>query len=142
ILRKIRTTLSSDPSACFLLEGYSQGASATTNALNQISSTDAAFEAVKGVWLIGNPQHRRGLDCNIDTNGGTTTRNVNGLSAFQGRIPAEWVAKTKDVCAFGDGVCDTTNGYGINAAHLSYPNSASTQRLGTQFGVAALTGGN
>lgn len=40
----------------------------------------------------------------------------------------------------GDGVCDTTNGFGINAAHLVYPRDAGTQRQGTEFAVARLTG--
>jgi hypothetical protein len=40
----------------------------------------------------------------------------------------------------GDGVCDTTHGFGINAAHLAYPNSASTQTLGTNFAVKQLRG--
>jgi len=40
----------------------------------------------------------------------------------------------------GDGVCDTTHGYGINAQHLQYPNDAPTQKLGTSFGVGKLRG--
>lgn len=63
--------------------------------------TGAKFDAVKGVFLIGNPAHKSGLTCNVDNNGGTTTRNVNGLSAgLGGGIPSNWVAKTLDVCIF------------------------------------------
>ena len=80
------------------LEGYSQGAAATTNALPKL--TGASFDAVKGVFLIGNPEHRAGLACNVDTNGGTTTKNVNGLSYTLGRIPENWVSKTLDVCNY------------------------------------------
>lgn len=98
IVRKVQSTLSSNPDECFILEGYSQGAAATTNALPKL--TGASFDAVKGVFLIGNPEHRSGLACNVDINGGTTTRNVNGLSATLGRIPDEWVSKTLDVCNF------------------------------------------
>ncbi|KAI7344613.1 hypothetical protein KC336_g22940, partial [Hortaea werneckii] len=94
----------------------------------------ASFDAVKGVFLIGGPDHKSGLACNVDNNGGTTTRNVNGLSAFGSRgIPSNWISKTKDVCIYGDGVCDTTHGYGINAAHLRYPSDSATQNLGTKF---------
>lgn len=39
-----------------------------------------------------------------------------------------------------DGVCDTTNGDGINAEHLVYPTDESTQTLGTNFVVARLQG--
>lgn len=39
----------------------------------------------------------------------------------------------------GDGVCDTTHGFGINAAHLRYPNDSDTQNLGTDFIVKQLT---
>ena len=80
IVRKVTSTLASDPTHCFYLEGYSQGAAATVNALERL--TGNAFDAVKGVFLIGNPEHKSGLACNVDTNGGTTTKFVNGLSAF------------------------------------------------------------
>ena len=138
IVRKVQSTLASNPNECFILEGYSQGAAATTNALPKL--TGASFNAIKGVFLIGNPERRAGLSCNVDTNGGTTTKNVNGLSYTLGRIPENWVSKSLDVCNYGDGVCDTTHGFGINAAHLAYPNSASTQTLGTNFAVKQLRG--
>jgi hypothetical protein len=98
IVNHITTTLASDPSHCFILEGYSQGAAATVNAMSQL--TGAKFTAVKGVFLIGNPEHKSGLACNVDTNGGTTTKYVNGLSVYQGGIPSTWVSKTLDVCNF------------------------------------------
>lgn len=63
--------------------------------------TGAAFTAVKGVFLIGNPDHKSGLACNVDNRGGTTTRNVNGLSAtLSAGIPSNWVSKTLDVCIY------------------------------------------
>ena len=98
IVRKVQSTLQTNPNECFFLEGYSQGAAATTNALPKL--TGASFTAVKGVFLIGNPEHRSGLACNVDTNGGTTTKNVNGLSYTLGRIPDNWVSKTLDVCNY------------------------------------------
>ncbi|KAF3001561.1 hypothetical protein E8E13_009844 [Curvularia kusanoi] len=132
IINKITSTLRTSPQECFILEGYSQGAAATVNALPKL--TGANFNAVKGVFLIGDPEHKAGLTCNVDNNGGTTTRNVNGLSAgFGGGIPSNWVSKTLDVCIYGDGVCDTTHGSGINAQHLQYPNDAPTQSLGTSY---------
>jgi hypothetical protein len=99
IIRKITTTLASSPNECFILEGYSQGAAATVNALPKL--TGAQFDAVKGVFLIGDPNHTAGLACNVDNNGGDTTKNVNGLSAITGTdIPNNWIPKTRDVCIF------------------------------------------
>lgn len=90
--------MKSNPNRCFILEGYSQGAAATVDAMSKI--TGANFDAVKGVFLIGNPHHKSGLACNVDSNGGTTTKNVNGLTVLVGSIPANWVSKTLDVCAY------------------------------------------
>ncbi|KAF5711591.1 cutinase 1 [Fusarium globosum] len=139
IIREVNSVLASNPSECFILEGYSQGAAATVNALPQL--TGSAGDAVKGVFLIGDPLHKSGLACNVDNNGGTTTKNVNGLEAFGGGgIPQNWISRTLDVCIFGDGVCDTTHGFGINAQHLQYPTDAATQELGTTFVVKQLSG--
>lgn len=99
IINKIQTTLQTSPNECFILEGYSQGAAATVNALPRL--TGASFTAVKGVFLIGDPQHKSGLVCNVDNNNGTTTRNVNGLSAAGAAgIPSNWISKTLDVCIY------------------------------------------
>ncbi|KAI1276418.1 A cutinase-like protein from cryptococcus Sp [Xylaria sp. FL0933] len=139
IINQISATLKSSPNECFILQGYSQGAAETVNALPSI--TGASFDAVKGVFLIGDPNHKSGLACNIDNNGGTTTKDVNGLSAVLSEgIPDNWISKTEDVCIFGDGVCDTTHGSGINAQHLSYPTDSSTQKLGASFAIEKLGG--
>jgi hypothetical protein len=109
IVRKVQSTLQTNPNECFLLEGYSQGAAATVNALPKL--TGSSFTAVKGVFLIGDPEHRSGLACNVDTNGGTTTKNVNGLSYALGRIPDNWVSKTLDVCNYVSFTFDHAIGY-------------------------------
>lgn len=99
IINKVTSTLKTSPNECFILEGYSQGAAATVNAMSQL--TGANFDAVKGVFLIGDPEHKSGLACNVDNNGGTTTKNVNGLSATTSQgIPSNWVGKTLDVCIY------------------------------------------
>ncbi|THZ15922.1 cutinase [Aureobasidium pullulans] len=138
IVNKITTTLRTSPNECFILEGYSQGAAATVNALPKLTGT--ANTAVKGVWLIGDPLHKAGLTCNIDSTGGTTTLNVNGISQYPGSnsIPSGWISRTQDVCKYGDGVCDTTHGQGINAQHLSYPNDATVQSMGAKFVLGKL----
>ena len=136
---------------CFILQGYSQGAAGTVNALSRL--TGASFGAVKGVFLIGDPEHKSGLNCNVDNNGGTATRDVNGLEAYGGGIPTNWISKTLDVCIYvsvqicngflngatqGDGVCDTTHGRGIDQQHLQYSNDPPAQSLGTSFAVKQL----
>lgn len=98
IVNHIQTTLASNPNECFILEGYSQGAAATVDAMSKL--TGASFTAVKGVFLIGDPEHKSGLTCNVDNMGGTTTRNVNGLESYKGGIPSNWVSKTLDVCIY------------------------------------------
>jgi hypothetical protein len=55
------------------------------------------------------------------------------ITAVAARIPSNWVPKTMDVCIYGDGVCDSTHGFGINAQHLQYPYDSSTQNLGTEY---------
>jgi len=98
IINHIKITLQSNPNECFILEGYSQGATATVNALVQLTSAEAT--AVKGVFLIGDPLHKAGLACNVDSNGGTTTRNDNGISQYAGSnsIPSGFVSRSLDVC--------------------------------------------
>ena len=99
IVNKVTTTLASNPNECFILEGYSQGAAASVNAMAKL--TGAAFDAVKGVFLVGNPMHKSGLSCNVDNKGGSTTKNVNGMSAaLGGGVPQNWLAKTMDVCIY------------------------------------------
>lgn len=112
ILNRLTSELRTNPDRCFILEGYSQGAAATVNALKEISTSDARYNAVKGVFLIGNPTHTAGLACNVDTNGGTTTRNVNGLSYRLGGIPSAWVGKTLDVCNFVSPLDSSTGSQG------------------------------
>jgi hypothetical protein len=99
IVRKVNSLVASNPNECVILEGYSQGAAATVNALSQL--TGSASDAVKGVFLIGDPLHKRGLECNVDNRGGTTTKNVSGISAFGGAgIPQDWISRTLDVCIY------------------------------------------
>lgn len=101
--------------------------------------TGANFDAVKGVFLVGDPYHKAGLACNVDGSGGSTTKSASGLSAYTGvSIPSNWVSKTLDVCLYGDGVCDTASGVGITATHLTYGSNSNVQNLGTKFVEAQL----
>lgn len=139
IIKKVQSLVDADASHCVVLEGYSQGAAATVNALPQL--TGKYFDAVKAVFLIGDPLHKPNLACNVDPNGGSTTKSATGISYYgRGGIPSDWVSKSLDVCVTGDGVCSKETGYGITYQHLSYPNSQPTQNLGTKFVVGKLQG--
>lgn len=139
IVTEVQNTLARNPNTCFILEGYSQGAAATCNALPQL--TGSAFDAVKGVILIGNPEHKPNLACNVDANGGKSTASASGIEAsFTQGVPSNWVSKTLDICILGDGVCDVASGYGITVQHLSYPSNANVQTMGANFAIKALQG--
>ncbi|KAI4716096.1 cutinase [Aureobasidium sp. EXF-10727] len=137
IINQINTGLAADPQRCFILEGYSQGAAATVDAMPWL--TGAAFDAVKGVFLLGNPHRRAGLACNVDSNGGNTTYWSNGLTALLGGIPHNWVSKTLDVCGYKDPVCDTAHLGDVNV-HLSYKSDANVQNQGIEFVIGKLNG--
>jgi hypothetical protein len=97
IISHITSVLSSDPGHCFVLEGYSQGAKSTVQAMPSL--TGEMFDAVKAVFLIGNPYHKAGLGCNVDIEGGESTLDVDGKSlTADNAIPDNWVGKTMDVC--------------------------------------------
>jgi hypothetical protein len=97
IISHITSVLSTDPGHCFVLEGYSQGAKSTVQAMPSL--TGEMFDAVKAVFLIGNPYHKAGLACNVDLEGGGSTLDVDGKSlTADNAIPDNWVEKTMDVC--------------------------------------------
>ncbi|OAQ98884.1 hypothetical protein LLEC1_00753 [Akanthomyces lecanii] len=141
IVKKVNAVVSQNPAACIILQGYSQGASATCDALPKLAGP--AFDAVKGVVLLGNPEHRPNLDCNVDLYGGKTTRSAIGFFGARSGIPSEWVSKSLDICNYvkdlqrdsiqGDGVCDTAHGIGITLQHFGYIFSVKTQTMGAKF---------
>ncbi|KAF2770550.1 cutinase-like protein, partial [Teratosphaeria nubilosa] len=135
ILNYVRVTLDYNPDECFVLQGYSQGAWATVNALTELSGEE--WDAVKGVFLVGDPEHNAGLECNVDNFNGTSTRWANGVTSADGRVPDDWIDRTLDVCIYGDGICDPDNAVYplVNAQHLSYPYDPNTQSLGSSFAL-------
>ncbi|KAJ6781198.1 hypothetical protein PWT90_07837 [Aphanocladium album] len=141
IVNYISSTLASTPDECFILQGYSQGAIATIDALPLL--TGASFDAVKGVFLIGNPYRKPGLACNVDVNGGSSTVDSKGVLVFLNAtraVPDDWVSKTLDVCNYGDGVCDSEHGVGITVGHMDYITSLSVQGMGAGFALRQLSG--
>lgn len=79
----------------FLMAGR---AATTIDALNQITASSARFNAVKGVFLIGNPRRKPGLACNVDMAGGDSTKNSIGIEITAPGIPSWFISKTLDVC--------------------------------------------
>ncbi|KAJ4154909.1 hypothetical protein LMH87_000180 [Akanthomyces muscarius] len=141
IINQIHSTLATNADECFILEGYSQGATATVDALGNL--TDAAFAAVKGVFLIGDPVHKAGLACNVDMAGGNSTFDVDGVfiaAGLKAGIPSDWVPKTLDVCNYGDGICDTKHGDGITIEHIEYIMDEGVHKLGAEFILKQLQG--
>jgi hypothetical protein len=97
LINQVGKILAQNPSECLILEGYSQGATVVVDALRKL--TGPAFDAVKGVFLIGNTRHERGLACNVDMQGGDKTKYTTGILYLTGMgIPTDWVPKTLDVC--------------------------------------------
>ncbi|KAH8916293.1 carbohydrate esterase family 5 protein [Atractiella rhizophila] len=133
ILAQINTGYSLCPDQVYVLLGYSQGAAATTNALNQLSATSAAGQKVAAVFMIGNPHREPGFTANVDNLGGDSTDLCYGISSLiTASIPRAWdnTGKVRDVCYPGDGVCC---GLAITAPHLLYGTDPGTQTLGTTF---------
>ncbi|OAA62396.1 Cutinase [Akanthomyces lecanii RCEF 1005] len=140
LINQVGKILGQDASECIILEGYSQGATVVVDALRQL--TGASFDAVKGVFLIGDTRHEPGLACNVDMQGGDKTKDTAGLLYEDGNgIPQNWVSKTLDVCNVGDSVCDRDSGNGttITKEHLAYPGDAGVQNMGTKFVLKQLS---
>ncbi|UZJ56740.1 hypothetical protein CBS101457_006060 [Exobasidium rhododendri] len=141
IISHVNSIIASNANACIVLQGYSQGATATVDAMINMTS-GAGFDAVKGVFLIGNPRRKAGLPCNVDNLGYTSTKNSSGALNLLGQapIPSQWYSKTLDVCRSLDGICDSTHALGVNAVHQSYGTDRNTQSLGLSYMMQVLTG--
>lgn len=90
ILNKISTTLSQCPTHKFALLGYSQGATATTEALNRMVNDTKMFDSVIACIVVGNPRHNKGLKSNYDITGGKSTEESFGLLSYLPGIPERW----------------------------------------------------
>ncbi|KAJ7195938.1 cutinase [Mycena pura] len=139
IINTINSGLASCPNQVYALLGYSQGATATVDALKKISTTSAAGKAVKAVVLIGDPEHEPGKQSNVDQKGGSSTDNAIGIEGHVAGagIPNSWDASGKvfDICFQGDGVC---SGFAITSQHLLYGSTPSVQTLGANFLISRL----
>jgi len=141
IISRIQNNTASCPDIQFALLGYSQGATATVDALKQLGDpTSGTNNNIKAVFLIGDPEHEPGKQSNVDQNGGNTTDNATGIEGHVAGagIPDAWDSSGRvlDVCFQGDGVC---SGFAITEQHLLYGTTASVQNLGTSFLESKLT---
>jgi hypothetical protein len=74
ILRYVYAGIAACPGQKYVLLGYSQGATATAAALNNIiDTTSTAYKAIKAVVVVGNPGHVANQTANHDQNGGKAT---------------------------------------------------------------------
>jgi hypothetical protein len=109
-------------------DGRHSGATATVDALKELSPTTGDGAAVAAVFLVGDPEHLPGKKSNRDQTGGSSTNNVTGLEGSEAGagIPAAWdkSGRVLDVCYQGDGVCD---GSGLTYQHTLYGSTPSVQ---------------
>lgn len=109
----INTVKAAEPGHCFILEGYSQGATATVNALPRLNDD---YDKILGVILFGNPCRQQGtpmLPGNAMPGWAPPVLNdspgilVGTLlcPTLDGDVPEQWRGKVKDICQPGDPMC-------------------------------------
>jgi hypothetical protein len=138
----IKTGLKVCPHQVYALLGYSQGATVTLEALQNLTGTPAE-EAIKAVIFIGNPYQVKNQISTIDQIGGTTTRGNDGALLSENPslgLSQHWEdsGKVRNICYQYDLVC---NGLGSNNSwtnHLRYGNTSSVQKLGSDFLISKL----
>lgn len=54
--------------------------------------------------MVGDPEHKSGLACNVDSQGVSSTKDANGIEIYKGGVPDAWVSRTFDICAFVSGI--------------------------------------
>jgi pimeloyl-ACP methyl ester carboxylesterase len=147
ILRYIHAGIAACPSQKYVLLGYSQGATSTAAALNNITdTTSAAYKAIKAAVVIGNPGHVANQTANYDQNGGKATNQFNGV--YNGRadialISPVWYnsGKLRDICYVNDLVCVGLTPSALLALfipHLLYGSTPSVQEQGSDFIIPLL----
>ncbi|KAL5314159.1 hypothetical protein ACEPPN_018583 [Leptodophora sp. 'Broadleaf-Isolate-01'] len=124
----------------YALLGYSQGATATAEALNHFNDTSSAgLQAIRAALVIGNPTRVPNQPANFDQNGGRATFGATGVLTTIPRytkISPAWYATTKlrDICYENDAVCaGLTLSAIVNlfANHLLYGSTPSVQSQGS-----------
>ncbi|KAG4443429.1 hypothetical protein IFR05_001108 [Cadophora sp. M221] len=147
IINYINSGLIPCPDQKYALLGYSQGATATAEALNHFNDTSSAgFQAISAALVIGNPTHVPNQAANFDQNGGRATFGATGaLTPFPRytKISPAWYATTKlrDICYENDAVCvGLTLSAIVNlfANHLLYGSTPSVQSQGSAFLISLL----
>ncbi|KAH8692007.1 cutinase [Talaromyces proteolyticus] len=142
IEKHIHTGLKVCPQQMYALLGYSQGATVTLEALQNLTGTPAEA-AIKAVVFIGNPYQVRNQITTIDQNGGATTRGNNGALLSENPslgLSQHWEdsGKVRNICYEGDLVCNGIASNTSMANHLLYGSSSSVQKLGADFLISKL----
>lgn len=135
LLSFISTAVASCPQQKYALLGYSQGAMVAGFALANITPGSPAYNAIKGVLLVGNPGHKPNRIQDFDETGGRATQSYTGALNWAGAgIPDSWYAKPLlDICHTQDFVC-ANNQQGANGfAHGLYGVTPSVQQQGANF---------
>ncbi|PFH62671.1 hypothetical protein XA68_12542 [Ophiocordyceps unilateralis] len=144
IRRRIRRGLAACPKQRYALLGYSQGATATLEALREMRGTPAE-RSISAVLLLGNPYQVPGQLSTVDELGGDSTRNRTGalLNLAPGiGLSKEWASSGNalNICYRGDPICSGPGPDTRGKEHIFYGFSFEVQRLGAAFLTERLKG--
>ncbi|PWN27185.1 alpha/beta-hydrolase [Jaminaea rosea] len=147
----IKQVSEAEPGHCFILEGYSQGATATVNALQHLNDH---YDRILGVILFGNPcrsqgtpmlpatpqeDHKMPFWMSKDSPGilvGTLL-----CPTLDGVVPKNWRSKVMDICQPGDAMCARgwawVNGL-VTDEHAGYGTNENAQRKAFDFATGVV----
>ena len=139
----INDGLKNCPNQVYALLGYSQGATVTLEAFQNLTGT-AAGNAVKAVVLIGNPYQVKNEESTVDQNGGSSTTRANDgvllplapSLALKPQLPQN--GQALNICFLADPVCNGVAYAITSGAHLLYGFTPSVQKLGSDFLISKL----
>ncbi|KAE8236747.1 hypothetical protein A4X13_0g9041 [Tilletia indica] len=132
------------PQQKYALLGFSQGAMVMAEAAGGFASAgDPVYDAIKVVFMAGNPFHVPNRVGNVDEQGGHSTAAAPGTAMKDDPNPAELDrfaadGKVMDVCLAADPICNSAH-HG-SSAHGSYGGSQNVQAMAARFVVSKLTG--
>lgn len=141
IERYVNDGLKACPQQKYALLGYSQGATVTLEAFQNL--TGSAADVIKAVVLIGNPYQVKNQAVTVDQFGGGLTRSNDGILLplagtlnLSPKLPEN--GKALNICYIGDPVCNGIAYTITSPAHLAYGASPGVQKLGSDFLISKL----
>lgn len=142
LTRYVSDALQSCPDQKLVILGYSQGAAVSIISASKYLPGTPAYDAIKGILVVGNPGHKPYQTANIDQIGQKLTDSYFGASYSIGlRFPLAWYQSEKllDICHTQDIVCAPQSEDSSILQHLKYGNTKEIQDRGAIFLQAQLT---